>query len=427
MKHTKEQNKKQVKFTIELDKAEWEHELDHVYEHQKSKFNVEGFRKGKAPRKVVESQYGESIFYNDAIDECYGHYFLPLLTEEKELEVVGNPSLDVTKLDKEGMTFVVTMDLKPEVKLGEYKGLNIESEKVSVSAKEVNDEIAKMLEKSARMVTVDREIKKGDFATFDFAGYKNGVAFPGGTAQNYELEIGSGNFIPGFEDQMLGMKVGEERDLNLTFPADYPVEDLKGAPVVFKVKLHEVKEKQLPKLDDEFAKNVSEFDTLDEYKKDVKKDLLKKKETDAHYAFEEKLLNAVVDNAQVEIPESMVKEKVDAFLHEFEHRLSHQGLNLDMYVQYMNTTIEKLKEEKMDDARKSCKVDLVVDAIIKKENLMATQEDLEKAIERQALKMGTSVDEIKKGLDDNAKNRLMSQLSIEKFFEFLEKNNKASK
>lgn len=427
MKHTKEQNKKQVKFTIELDKTEWEHELDHVYEHQKNKFNVEGFRKGKAPRKVIETQYGESIFYNDAIDECYGHYFLPILAEEKGLEVVGNPSLDITKLDKTGITLVVTMDLKPEVKLGAYTELNIEPEKVTVSVKEVNDEIQKMVEKSARMVTVDRAVKKGDFATIDFAGYKDGVAFQGGTAEKYDLEIGSGSFIPGFEDQVIGMKVGEEKDLNVSFPQDYPVEDLKGAPVVFKVKLHEVKEKQLPKLDDEFAKNVSEFDTLEDYKKDVKKDLLKKKETDAHYAFEEKLLNAVVDNAEVEIPESMVKEKVDSFLHEFEHRLSHRGLNLDMYVQYMNTTIDKLKEEKMDDARKSCKVDLVVDAIIKKENLQATEEDFENAVKKQALKMDTSVEEVKKGLDENAKHRMLSQLTIEKFFEFLEKNNKKSK
>lgn len=426
MKHTKELNKKQVKFTIELDKAEWEHELDHVYEHQKNKFNVEGFRKGKAPRKVVEKQYGESIFYNDAIDECYGHYFLPLLSEET-IEIVGNPSLDVTKLDKDGMTFVVTLDLKPEVKLGDYKGLNIEQEKVSVSAKEVNAEIQKMAEKSARIVEVERPVKLGDTVTIDFAGYKDGVAFQGGTSENYDLEIGSGNFIAGFEDQIIGMNIGDERDLNLSFPEDYPVEDLKGAPVVFKVKLHKIKEKQVPEINDEFAKNVSEFDTLDEYKKDVKKDLLKKKETDAHYAFEEKLLNQVVDNCEVEIPESMIREKVDSFLHEFEHRLSHQGLNLEMYVQYMGTTIDKLKEDKKEDAKKSCKVDLVVDAIVKKENLLASEEDFEKSLGRQALKMGTDVEEVRKSLDENAKSRLMSQLTIENFFEFLEKNNKTSK
>lgn len=427
MKHTKEQNKKQVKFTIELDKTEWEHELDHVYEHQKNKFNVEGFRKGKAPRKVVEKQYGESIFYNDAIDECYGHYFLPILTAEKDLEIVGNPSLDVTKLDKDGMTFVVTLDLKPEVKLGDYKGLNIEQEKVSVSAKEVNAEIQKMAEKSARIVEVERPVKLGDTVTIDFAGYKDGVAFQGGTSENYDLEIGSGNFIAGFEDQIIGMNIGEERNLNLSFPEDYPVDDLKGAPVVFKVKLHKIKEKQVPEINDEFAKNVSEFDTLDEYKKDVKKDLLKKKETDAHYAFEEKLLNQVVDNCEVEIPESMIREKVDSFLHEFEHRLSHQGLNLEMYVQYMGTTIDKLKEDKKEDAKKSCKVDLVVDAIVKKENLLASEEDFEKSLGRQALKMGTDVEEVRKSLDENAKSRLMSQLTIENFFEFLEKNNKTSK
>lgn len=425
MKYTKELLKsKQVKFEINLSHEEWEKELDHVYEHQKSKFNVEGFRKGKAPRKVIEKQYGESIFYNDALNEAFYHYFNEVLEKEPEVEMVGNPKLDVKKLDNTGVTLEVVIDVKPEVKLGAYKGLTVEKTKAKVTAKEVDEKINKMLEKSARFVKVDREVKNGDIAVIDFTGYNNGVAFDGGHAENFELEIGSHRFIEGFEEQIIGMKAGEEKDINVTFPKEYPVEALKGAPAVFKIKLHEVREKQMPALDDEFAKNVSEFDTLADYKKSVKEELLKKKEVDANFEYEEKLIEAVVNNAEVEISASMIDEQADAFIHDFEHRLSHQGLKLEDYVNYMGTTVEELKASRLEDAKKTCKTRLVMDAIIKAENLTVEQKDIDDAIAKQALKMGTTVEEVKKGLNNHALSHIANDIIVEKLLTLLKENNK---
>lgn len=425
MKYTKEQQKnKQIKFVIDLTKEEWEHELDHVYEHQKSKFKVEGFRTGKAPRKVIEKQYGESIFFNDALNESFYHYFNEVLNKETEVEMVGNPSVDIKKIDNTGVTLEVTIDVKPEVKLGEYKNLGVEKPVAKVTADEVKAELNNMVEKSARFVTVDREVKNGDIANIDFTGYKDGKAFDGGHAEKYDLTIGSGSFIPGFEEQIVGMKAGEEKDINVTFPEDYPAENLKNSPVVFKIKLHEVKEKQLPKIDDEFAKNVSEFDTLEEYKKSIKEDLLKQKKQKLEYDYEEKLIDAITDNAEVDIPQSMIEEQADMFIHDFEHRLAHQGLKLEDYVKYMGTTVEDLKKSRLDDAKKTCKTRLVMDAIINKENLKVEDSDIEAELQKQALKMGTSVEEVKQGLNEHTMSHIANDIIVSKFLNFLKENNK---
>ncbi|MBQ0017137.1 MAG: trigger factor, partial [Clostridiales bacterium] len=413
-----------VKFTIDLTKDEWEHELDHVYEHQKAKFKVEGFRNGKAPRKVIEKNYGESIFYNDALNECFYEYFEEVLSKEKDVEVVGNPKLDVTKLDNTGVTLVVVIDVKPEVKLGQYKNLGLEKAKVSVSKEEIKEELNKMVEKSARLVKVEREVKKGDTVIMDFTGYKDGKEFEGGKAEKFELEIGSGRFIPGFEDQIVGMKAGDEKDINVVFPADYPVEELKAKPAVFKIKLHEVREKQMPEVNDEFAKNVSEFDTLKEYEDSLKAEIEKRKQVQVDYEYEEKLIEQVANNAEVEIPQGMIDEQADMFIHDFEHRLSHQGLKLEDYVKYMGTTVEELKKSRLEDAKKTCKTRLVLEAIIKAENIKVENDDIEKAIQKQALKMGTTVEEVKKGLDEHTLSHIANDLLIEKLLDFLKENNK---
>ena len=423
MKYTKELEKKQVKFVIELDAEEWEHELNHVYEHQKNKFKVEGFRTGKAPRKVIEKQYGEAIFYNDAIDEAFYHSMNEIFEKDAE-KVVGNPKIDIKKLDKSGLTMEAIFELYPEVKLGEYKNLKLEKPAVKVSAKEVDDRLNQMVEKSARMVSVDREVKNGDIANIDFTGYKDGKAFDGGHAEKYDLAIGSGTFIPGFEEQIVGMKKGEERDVNVTFPEDYPAENLKGSAVVFKIVLHDIKEKQLPEVNDKFAQNVSEYDTLEEYKNSLKEEIKKEKEFQADQEYTEKLLEAVVGNAQVEISEAMVDEQADMFIHDFEHRLSHQGLKLEDYLKYMNTTVEELKKSRLDDARKTCKTRLVMEAIVEKEHLEVTEKDFDDFMARQALKMGTTVEEIKKGYDEHALSHVANDLLVNKFFDFLKENNK---
>lgn len=423
MNYTKELEKTKVKFVIDLTSEEWEHELDHVYEHQKNKFSVEGFRKGKAPRKVIEKQYGESVFYNDAIDECFYHSMDEILGKEK-VEVVGAPSLNIKKLDNTGLTLEVTMDLYPKVKLGEYKNLGLEKPEVKVSAEEVKAELNRMAEKSARIVSCDRAIKKGDIAVFDFLGLMDGKEFEGGKAENYELEIGSGQFIPGFEDGMLGLKAGEEKDINLVFPKDYFVEKMQDKAVTFKVKVHAVKEKIVPEINDEFAQNVSEFDTLADYKKSIKEELLKTKKQQAEYEYEAKLLDAVTDNAKVEIPESMVNEQVDMFIHDFEHRLSHSGMTLDMYLEYAHQTLDQLKESRREDAKKTCKTRLVMQELIKVEKITVSKEDVDKEIAKQALKMNTTVEEVNKSINEQTLNQISNNIIIDKLLNFLKENNK---
>ena len=423
MNYTKELSKKEVKFEITLSKEEWQTEIDHVYEHMKGRFKVEGFRNGKAPRKVIEKQYGEGVFYDEALNHCFYEYYDEVLSKEQDIEVIGNPQVDVKKIDSDGLQLVVKQALKPEVKLGEYKNLTLEKPEVKVSAKEVNEELKKIQNKSARMVKVDREVKNGDTVVIDFSGSVNGKKFDGGTAKDYELAIGSGSFIPGFEDQIVGMKTGETRDINVKFPDEYPAEELKGKDSVFNIVLHEVREKVLPELNDEFAQNVSEFDTLDEYKKDIKKQLLKDKQQHADYELEEKMIETISNNAQVEISEVMVEEQVEEFIHDFEHRLAHQGLKLADYLKYTEQTIDDLKKAREEDAKKTCKTRLVLGEIIKQEKIAVEDSDLEQGIALHAQYAGASVEDFKKSMDEHELSHIANEVLVNKLLKFLKKEN----
>ncbi len=423
MNYTKELSKKDVKFEITLSKEEWQTEIDHAYEHIKGRFKVEGFRNGKAPRKVIEKQYGEGVFYDEALNHCFYEYYDEVLSKEQDVEVIGNPQVNIKKIDSDGLIIEVTQALKPEVKLGAYKALELEKPEVKVSAKEVNDELKKIQEKSARMVKVDREVKNGDTAVIDFSGSVNGKKFDGGTAKDYELVIGSGSFIPGFEEQIVGMKAGETKDITVKFPDEYPAEELKGKDSVFEIVLHEVREKVLPALDDEFAKNVSEFDTLDEYKKDLKKQLLKDKEKHASYELEEKMIETITNNAEVDVPEVMVDEQVEEFIHDFEHRLTHQGLRLADYLNYTGQNIDELKKSRHDDAVKTCKTRLVLGEIIKQEKLTVEDADLEQGIALHASYMGQPVEDFKKNIDEHELSHIANEVLINKLMKFLKKEN----
>lgn len=423
MEYTKEVlADKKVKLTIKIDAKEWEDALQKAYEQTKGKYRVQGFRAGKAPRKVIEREYGDTVFYDEALNESFYKYYDEIITKEK-LDVIGNPNVSVDKIETSGVTMTVKTALYPEVKLGAYTGLTVEKAKVSVTAAEVNGAIKDMQEKAGRMVKVEREAKNGDTVIIDFVGKKDGVAFDGGTAKGYELVLGSGSFIPGFEDGLVGTKAGEEKALNVTFPKDYPAEDLAGKECVFEVTVHEVREKVLPALDDEFAQNVSEFNTMEEYKKSVKENLKNQKEKKADQEAEEKLLEQITENAVVDIPEVMVEEQADAFIHDFEHRLSHQGLTLDGYLQYMNTTVEKLKASRMEDARKTVKTRLVLDAILKKENITLEREEVDKAIEDHAKLNGMTVEEFKANVHDHVLNDIANNIVMTKLLDFLKKNN----
>lgn len=423
MEYTKEvlANKK-LKITIKITAEEWQNALQKAYEDTKGKYRVQGFRTGKAPRKVIEREYGDTVFYDEALNQCFYKYYDEVIDKE-QLEVVGNPNVNVDKIETSGVTMTITTAVYPEVTLGAYTGLTIEKDKVSVTAAEVNGALKDMQEKAGRMVATDRAAKNGDTLNIDFVGKKDGFAFDGGTAKKYDLVLGSGSFIPGFEDQLVGTKAGEEKQVVVTFPKDYPAEDLAGKECTFDVTVHEVREKILPELDDEFAKNVSEFDTLEEYKKSVKERIKKQKEQRAEQEAESKLLEKITENAVVEIPEEMVDEQADAFIHDFEHRLSHQGLTLDGYLQYMNTTVEDLKKSRMDDARKTVKTRLVLDAILKKENITLEKEEVEKAIEDHAKYNGMTVEEFKSNVHDHVLNDIANGIVMNKLLDFLKENN----
>lgn len=423
MEYTKEvlANKK-LKLTIKISAEEWQNALQKAYEETKGQYRIQGFRAGKAPRKVIEREYGDTVFYDEALNQSFYKAYDEIIDKE-HLEVVGNPNVSVEKIETSGVTMIVTTAVYPEVTLGAYTGLTIEKEKVNVTAAEVNGALKDMQEKAGRMVATDRAAKNGDTLNIDFVGKKDGVAFDGGTAKKYDLVLGSGSFIPGFEDQLVGTKAGEEKQVVVTFPKDYPAEDLAGKECTFDVTIHEVREKILPELDDEFAKNVSEFDTLEEYKKSVKENIKKQKEQRAEQVAESKLLETIADNAVVDIPEEMVDEQADAFIHDFEHRLSHQGLSLDGYLQYMNTTVEELKKSRMEDARKTVKTRLVLDAILKKENITLEREEVEKAIEDHAKYNGMTVEEFKANVHDHVLNDIANGIVMNKLLDFLKKNN----
>lgn len=423
MNYSKELKKDSVKFEISLNKDEWQEEINHAYIHTKAKYKVEGFRAGKAPRKVIEKNYGATVFYDEAINHCFYEYYDEVLSKEPDIEVIGNPSVNIKKISEDELVLEVTHALKPEVKLGQYKGLVIEKPEVKVSAKEVNEKIASMQEKSARFVKVDREVKNGDTVIIDFSGSLNGVKFEGGTASNYELKIGSGTFIPGFEEQIIGMKSGEKKDINVKFPKDYPAEELKDKDVVFAIDLHEVREKVLPELNDEFAQNISEFNTLEEYKKDLKAQILAEKKQRAEYETEEKMIEMISNNSTVEIPEIMIEEQVDAFIHDFEHRLAYQGMNLDIYLQYTGSTLEQLKESRKEDAKKTCKTRLTLEAIVKAENIKVEDSDIDKEIVVRASYAKKDIEDFKKNLTQHELSHIINDILINKLLKFLKKEN----
>lgn len=422
MKYTKEtQQDNHIKITITLDATDWQKALDEAYQKTKGQYKVQGFRQGKAPRKVIEKEYGDVTFFDEALNDSFGKYYAEILEKEK-IDAVGNPKVNVEKLDGDGVVLTAVTAVYPKVKLGSYK-VDVKKEEPKVTSAEVDKAVSEMQERSARMVKVEREAKNGDELLIDFVGKKDGVAFDGGTAKGYQLVLGSGTFIPGFEEQLVGTKAGQEKTLNVTFPKDYPAKDLADKPCTFDVKVTEIREKVLPKLDDDFAKNVSEFDTLEDYKKSLKEDLLKQKQKTIEQETEDKLVDGVVANAQVDIPTEMIDEQVEEYIHDLEHRLSHQGLKLDDYVKYMNTTIDKLRADSKKDAEKVVKTRLVLEAIIKDKNLILEKDEIEAEIAKQAKQSGVTVDDYKKTMGQESLNQMANNIVVDKLIALLKKEN----
>ena len=388
--------KSRVALTIETSAEEFEAAVNKAYLKMRGKINVPGFRVGKAPRKIIEKMYGAEVFYEEAVNIILPDAY-EAAVKEQELEVVGYPQVELESCTKDGVVFKCTVAVYPEVKLGQYKGLEAPKAEVKVTAADVNARLKEMADRNSRLVSVERAVKKGDTADIDFEGFDNGVAFDGGKGENFDLEIGSGSFVPGFEDQLIGMKAGEEKDIDITFPENYTPE-LAGKPVVFHVKVNEVKEKQVPAIDDEFAKDVSEFDTLKDLKADIKKKLTAERTESAQRAFEDVLMAKVAEGIEADIPEEMVELQAERMMEQFKQQLASQGIPFDQYLKMTNTAEADFRKQAQGPAADQVKMDLAVEAIIKAEGLEASDEDVESEMKSVAEKYGMDLDTVKKYL-----------------------------
>ena len=426
VKVEKTENKNEVKLSFEIEAEKFEDAMKKVYAKTAKYFTIPGFRKGKAPMAIVERTYGSSIFYEDTFNELVPDIYDEAIKENK-IEAVSRPQIDISQMEKgKDLKFTAIVQIKPEVKLGKYKGIELKKIEYTVSDKDVEHELGHMAEHNARLVTVeDRPVEKGDITIIDFAGSINGVAFEGGTATNQELEIGSNKFIPGFEDQIIGMKVNEEKDINVTFPEDYFSKDLAGKEATFKVTLHEIKKKELPKIDDDFAKDVSEFDTLADLKADIKSKMEKENEERAKYESEEAAIEAVCKDVEVDIPSGMIETEIDNMVKDIENKLSYQGLTLDQYLKLTNKTMENLRKEFDEQANKAVKSRLVLEAIIKAEDIKPDDKEVEEKVKEMAKNYGRPEDELLK--NEGFKNYIVDNMKYEKAIAFILDNAKMKK
>ena len=418
--------KNMAKLTIEVSAAEFEKALEDAFLKNKNKISVPGFRKGKVPRQMVEKMYGPEIFYEDAANALIPDAYSKALDECEE-DIVSSPEIDVTQIEKgKSFIFTATVALKPEVKLGKYKGVKVEAAEVTVTDEEVDAKIEKERENNARTIEVtDRPVKDGDMTVLDFEGFVDGVAFDGGKGENYPLTIGSGAFIPGFEEQLVGAEIGKEVEVNVTFPEDYQAEELKGKAAVFKCTIKEIKEKELPALDDEFASEVSEFDTLEEYKKDVKETLTIEKEKAARDAKEAAVIDAIIAESDMDIPEAMVTTQHTQTIDEFAQRMQMQGLSMEQYFQFTGATLDKMMEQVKPQAETRIKSRLVLEAVAAKEGIEATEEDYEEEIKTMAEVYQMEPDKIKEMLPEKSVKGIKEDIAVKKAAEFVVNNAKA--
>ena len=414
-----------AKLTIEVSAEEFDKAIDKVYRKQRGRINVPGFRKGKAPRKLIEQMYGTGVFLEDAINDTINSTY-PENAQNCEIsdEISSNPEIDVVQVEA-GKPFIYTavVAVKPPVGLGKYKGVEVEKPEISVSDEEVEAELKKEQEKNATYNDVtDRAVADGDRVNLNFEGFVDGVAFEGGKGEDYPLTIGSGSFIPGFEEQLIGAEIGKEMDVNVTFPENYQSADLAGKPAVFKCTILKITEKALPELNDEFADDVSEFSTLDEYKADIRKNLEVRKEEQARTEKENKVIDAIIADSDITIPEPMLKAQQEQIVDEFAQRLQSQGLNIDQYFSYMGGSREKMMDEVKDQADKRIRTRLVLEEIVKAENIVATEEDFEVELGKLAEAYGTDLETIKKIFEGREKDRMMEDIAVQKAVSFVADN-----
>ncbi|MBS5522666.1 MAG: trigger factor [Clostridiales bacterium] len=411
--------KNMAKLTIDVPAAEFEKAITKAYNKNKGQISIPGFRKGKVPQIMVERMYGPAIFYEEAANFVMPEAY-EKAAEESNLEIVSRPVVNVTQMEK-GKDFIFTAEvaIKPEVTLGEYKGIEVEKTEIEVTDEEVDAEIKKTQEQNSREITVERPAENGDTVVIDYAGTIDGAAFDGGSAQGHSLVLGSNSFIPGFEDQLVGAAAGSNVDVHVTFPEDYHAKELAGKEAVFACTVHEVKTKEYPEIDDEFAQDVSEFDTLAEYKEDVKKNILSRKETEAKSAKQQKVMDKIIENATMEIPDAMVDTQAAGMVDEYAQRLSYQGLSMDQYFKFTGMNAQTLKEQLKPQALKNIQSRLVLEAIIAAENIEVSEDELNAEIEKMASMYQMEVDKVKELLGDAEKENIKKDLAAQKAVEFV--------
>ena len=422
----KTQNANEVKLEITVEAEKFENAIKKVYFKSAKYFNIPGFRKGKAPQNIVERYYGKEVFYEDAFNEILPEEYENALKENK-IEAVSRPKIDVVKIEKgQDVVFTAVVATKPQVELGKYKGIEIEKIEYTVEDEAVENELKSMQEKNSRLITIDdRAVEDGDTVTIDFEGFVDGKAFDGGKAENYDLEIGSGSFIPGFEEQIIGMKIDEEKEINVKFPDEYFSKDLAGKDATFNVKLHSIKKKEMPKLDDEFAKDVSEFDTLAELKKSIREKLEKQMEDKTKYEKEQAIIKALVNENKIDIPSGMIELEIDNMLKDLEQRMSYQGITLEKYLKMLNITEDVLRKEYEPQAVDAIKSRLIIEAVVAKEGIKASEEEIKEKIKEMSKNYGRNEEELLQ--NENVKKYIEEGIVNEKAIELLVKNAKETK
>lgn len=414
--------KSMAKLTITVEAAKFDVAVDSAYQKNKGKIALPGFRKGKAPRAMIEKMYGTGVFYEDAANELIPEAY-ETAAKESELEIVAQPEIEVTQMEKgTDFIFTATVAIKPEVTLGDYKGIEVEKKEAEVSEEEITAEIDKAREANSRLITIeDRATEDGDTVIIDFDGYVDGKQFEGGYAEDYTLVLGSHSFIDNFEDQLVGKNLGEDVEVNVTFPEEYHVDELKGKPALFKVKIKEIQKKELPELDDDFAQDVSDFDTLDEYKADVEKKILENKENQIKREQEDQIIEKIIENAQMEIPQQMIAAQTRQMTQEFAQRLQSQGLSLEQYMQFTGLTPQKMMEDLEPQALKRIQSRLVLEAVVAAENIEASDEEIDKELENMASMYQMEIDKLKELIGDDEKKQIGMDLAVQKAVEFVVK------
>lgn len=408
-----------AKLTIDVPAAEFEKAITTAYNKNKGRFNVPGFRRGKVPQMMIEKMYGAAVFYEEAANIVMPEAYAAAADESK-LDIVSRPEIDVTQIEKgKDFIFTATVAVKPEAVLGQYKGIEVEKAVIEVTDEEVDAEVKKAQEQNSREITVERAAENGDTVVIDYAGTIDGVAFDGGSAKGHSLVLGSGSFIPGFEDQLIGAAAGSDVEVHVTFPEEYHAKELAGKEAVFACTVHEVKTKEYPEIDDEFAQDVSEFDTLAEYKDDIRKNITTRKENEAKNAKQQKVMDQIIENATMEIPDAMVETQAENMVNEYGQRLSYQGLSLQQYFQFTGLNAETLKEQLKPQALKNIQSRLVLEAVIKAENIEVSDDELNAEIEKMASMYQMEVDKVKELLGDAEKENIKNDIAAQKAVEFV--------